>query len=252
MKSLPSIARAGVWLAGGIVLALGADRAWVAVSDPARGVETRRTTAQRHAMVDSQIELRGVRDPRVLAAMRDVPRHEFVPEEWAHLAYSDRPLPIGYEQTISQPYIVALMSEALHLRGDEVVLEVGTGSGYQAAVLGELAAQVYTIEIVPELAASARVVLERLDYTNVHVRAGDGYRGWPEHAPFDAIMVTAAPERIPEPLLEQLKPGGRLVLPVGQNVQDLVRVTRTEDGFASDTLAAVRFVPMTGEVQKER
>jgi protein-L-isoaspartate(D-aspartate) O-methyltransferase len=203
-------------------------------------------------MVDSQIEARGVRDPRVLAAMRQVPRHEFVPEPWQHLAYSDRPLPIGYEQTISQPYIVALMSEALALKGDEIVLEIGTGSGYQAAVLCELASHVYSIEIVPQLAERALAVLQMLNYTNVSVRAGDGYRGWPEHAPFDAIMLTAAPERVPQPLLDQLKLGGRLVLPVGGELQHLVRMTRRPDGFESDTLAAVRFVPMTGEAQKKR
>ena len=212
----------------------------------------RRFERQRHAMVEHQIAARGVRDRRVLDAMRRVPRHEFVPEPERPAAYEDRPLPIGHEQTISQPYIVALISEALGLRGDEVVLEVGTGSGYQAAVLGELAARVFTIEIIPELAAGALAVLERLGYRNVSVRAGDGYRGWPEAAPFDAIMVTASPERVPEPLLEQLKPGGRLVLPVGSRLQHLLRITRGANGFESDTLAAVRFVPMTGEAQERR
>lgn len=239
-----------MWLGGCLLAALGPGRiAPAAVSD---AQDERRATAQRQSMVDSQMEARGVRDPRVLAAMREVPRHEFVPEPWRHLAYSDRPLPIGYEQTISQPYIVALMSEALALTGDEIVLEIGTGSGYQAAVLCELASHVYTIEIVPQLAERAQAVLEMLEYKNVSVKAGDGYRGWPEHAPFDAIMLTAAPEHVPQPLLDQLKPGGRLVLPVGGGLQHLVRMTRTPDGFESDTLAAVRFVPMTGEAQKKR
>jgi len=221
------------------------------VSDTAPDDIDVRSIGQRQALVASHIESRGVRDPRVLAAMRHVPRHEFVPEQWKHLAYRDQPLPIGYDQTISQPYIVALMSESLVLQGDEIILEVGTGSGYQAAVLCELAAQVYTIEIVPQLAQRAEDVLRSLGYDNVHVRAGDGYHGWPEHAPFDAIMLTAAPELVPEPLLSQLKPGGRLVLPVGNDTQHLVRMTRNADGFSSDTLATVRFVPMTGEAQRK-
>jgi protein-L-isoaspartate(D-aspartate) O-methyltransferase len=182
--------------------------------------------------------------------MRSVPRHEFVPASVRGAAYDDRPLPIGYDQTISQPYIVALMSESLDLEGEESVLEVGTGSGYQAAVLGELAQRVYTIEIIPELGERARADLERLGYDNVSVRVGDGYRGWPDAAPFDAIMVTASPEHVPEPLLKQLKPGGRLVLPVGAYRQVLLRITRGEHGFESDTLAAVRFVPMTGEARE--
>ena len=206
----------------------------------------------RESMVERQLAARGIRDARVLAAMRRVPRHLFVPESERAAAYEDRPLPIGHDQTISQPYIVALMSEALRLEGDEVVLEIGTGSGYQAAVLAELAARVYTIEIIPDLASAAAAALEHLHSTNVHVRAGDGYRGWPEAAPFDGIMVTASPEHVPQPLLEQLKPGGRLVLPVGGKFQHLLRITRGENGYASDTLAAVRFVPMTGEAKERR
>jgi protein-L-isoaspartate(D-aspartate) O-methyltransferase len=206
----------------------------------------------RESMVERQLGARGIRDRRVLDAMRRVPRHLFVPESERAAAYEDRPLPIGHDQTISQPYIVALMSEALHLVPDAVVLEIGTGSGYQAAVLAELAAQVYTIEIIPELAAAAAAELEALHYANVHVRAGDGYRGWPEAAPFDGIMVTASPEHVPQPLLEQLKPGGRLVLPVGGKFQHLLRITRGEHGYDSDTLAAVRFVPMTGEAKEHR
>jgi protein-L-isoaspartate(D-aspartate) O-methyltransferase len=214
--------------------------------------EEKRYERLRQLMVERQIAARGIQDRRVLGAMRKVPRHEFVPEDVLATAYEDRPLPIGHDQTISQPYIVALMSEAMELEGAEVVLEVGTGSGYQAAVLAELAARVYTIEIIPELAERAGATLARLGYGSVTVRTGDGYRGWPEAAPFDAIMVTASPEHVPEPLLQQLKPGGRLVLPVGHKLQHLLRIKRGESGFESDTLAAVRFVPMTGEAQERR
>ena len=204
----------------------------------------------RERMVEEQIEARGVRDPRVLAALRAVPRHEFVPpEERAH-AYRDRPLPIGQGQTISQPYIVAVMTELLELSGDEKVLEIGTGSGYQAAVLSQLAREVYTIEIVPELASRAEADLRRLGHANVRVRQGDGYRGWPEHAPFDAIVVTAAPGHVPQPLVDQLAVGGRLVLPVGDVFQDLVLVTRDALGVREERLLGVRFVPMTGEAER--
>jgi protein-L-isoaspartate(D-aspartate) O-methyltransferase len=204
----------------------------------------------RERMVREQIEARGVRDPATLAAMRKVPRHELVPEAVRLAAYEDHPLPIGLGQTISQPYIVAFMTEALGLRGGETVLEVGTGSGYQAAVLAEIAARVYTIEIVAPLAERARADLARLGYTNVHVRAGDGYLGWPEAAPFDAIIVTAAAPRIPEPLKAQLKDGGRLVIPVGEEYQSLVVLTRTGSTFAERTVLPVRFVPMTGKVRE--
>src|SRR5207237_854016 len=171
--------------------------------------------AERRArMVDTQIVARGVRDPRVLAAMRKVPRHLFVDPPEREQAYEDRPLPIAGSQTISQPYIVALMTELLQLSPKARVLEIGTGSGYQSAVLGEVSAEVYSIEILPDLARSASEKLRRLGYANVTVREGDGYRGWPEHAPFDGIIVTAAPERTPEPLLDQLAPGGRMVIPV--------------------------------------
>ena len=168
-------------------------------------------------MVREQIAGRDVRDPRVLAALAHVPRHELVPDEMREYAYEDRPLPIGHGQTISQPYVVAYMTEQLRLRGDERVLEIGTGSGYQAAVLAELAREVYSIEIVEELGERARADLARLGYSNVHVRVGDGYRGWPEQAPFDAIIVTAAPGHVPQPLIDQLAVGGRLVLPVGRS-----------------------------------
>jgi protein-L-isoaspartate(D-aspartate) O-methyltransferase len=203
-------------------------------------------------MVDQQIVARGVRDPAVLAAMRKVPRHEFVPEDLREAAYEDGPLPIGEGQTISQPYIVAYMTEKLELGGGERVLEVGTGSGYQAAVLGELASEVYTIEIVEKLARRAEKDLERLGYENIHVRHGDGYRGWPEKAPFDAIIVTAAPGRVPEPLVEQLAKGGRMILPVGDAYQELILITRDDEGVVRrQRLIGVRFVPMTGEVREQ-
>ena len=220
-----------------------------------RGADPGREDAfahERQAMVEHQIAGRGIDDARVLAAMRRVPRHEFVPADVRRAAYEDRPLPIGWEQTISQPYIVALMTAALDLDGHERVLEIGTGSGYQAAVLAELVPEVYSIEIVPELAARARTTLQRLGYARVQVRCGDGYRGWPEAAPFDAIVVTASPEHVPEPLVQQLRPGGRMVLPVGGGQQMLLRLERTEHGVESDTLAAVRFVPMTGEAMEKK
>lgn len=205
-----------------------------------------------NAMVDSQIEGRGVSDPATLAAMRKVPRWEFVPARIKDRAFEDNPLAIGEGQTISQPYIVAYMTEALNLEADDKVLEVGTGSGYQAAVLGVIAADVYTIEIVPPLAEDARATLERLGYDNVHVLVGDGYRGWPEEAPFDAIIVTCAPDHVPQPLLDQLGDGGRLVLPLGGRYpQMLKRYTRRGDTFEEENLEPVLFVPMTGEAQEK-
>lgn len=204
----------------------------------------------RKQMVEEQIEARGIKDSLVLAAMMKVPRHLFVPEMYRSQAYEDHPLPIGYGQTISQPYIVAYMTEALGLEGGEKVLEIGTGSGYQAAVLAEIADSVFTIEIIPELAESARERLKNLGYKNVFVLCGDGYRGWPEHAPFDAIIVTAAPDHIPEPLVEQLKVGGRMVIPVGRVYQELFLVVKTERGVERRPLLPVRFVPMTGEAQR--
>lgn len=206
----------------------------------------------REIMVERQIKARGVRDERVLAAMRKVPRHLFVPEEEQRNAYQDNPLPIGYRQTISQPYIVAYMTEALQLDGDERVLEIGTGSGYQAAVLAELADEVFSIEIVPELCRQAKETLAALEYENVHVVCGDGYEGLPQHAPFDAIMITASPPKIPQPLVDQLKTGGRMVLPVGKFYQELVLVTKSENGkIEKKKLIPVRFVPMTGKAQKQ-
>jgi protein-L-isoaspartate(D-aspartate) O-methyltransferase len=205
--------------------------------------------AARARMVDEQIRARGVRDEKVLAAMGKVPRHLFVPEALAGAAYGDEPLPIGYSQTISQPYIVARMTELAGLKGGETVLEVGTGSGYQAAVLAEIAARVFSIEIVGPLAVEATERLRRLGYSNIVVRQGDGYRGWPEEAPFDAIIVTAAPDHVPEPLVNELKVGGRLVIPVGDVSQELLTITKTENGTVTERVIPVRFVPMTGEAE---
>lgn len=209
----------------------------------------------RAAMVAHQIEARGVSHPRVLHAMRTVPRHLFVPEALRGEAYADYPLPIGLEQTISQPYIVAAMTELLAVRPDGRVLEVGTGSGYQAAVLAELCASVHTIEILEPLAEAASDRLRRLGYSNVVVRAGDGYAGWPEEAPFDGILVTAGAEHIPAPLLDQLKPGGRMVIPVGpqHDTQWLKVLVRKPDGsLMEQDIMPVRFVPLTGERARGR
>lgn len=209
--------------------------------------------AARERMVVEQIEARGIADPRVLAAMRSVPRHELVPAGERDEAYEDRPVPIGHGQTISQPYIVALMTSLAQVAPGQRVLEVGTGSGYQAAVLAACGAEVWSIEIVDPLAKRAARDLARLGFDRVHVRSGDGYRGWPEHAPFDAILVTAAPPEVPAPLLEQLRVGGRLVVPVGEvgAVQSLEVHERTETGVRVERVAPVRFVPMTGEAQRQ-
>ncbi len=203
-------------------------------------------------MVAEQVEARGITDPAVLAAMRAVPRHRFVPAPMRDLAYEDTALPIAARQTISQPTIVALMTATIHPHKAMRVLEIGTGSGYQAAVLAECVKEVDTIEIVPELGRGAEALLRELGYRNVRVRIGDGYGGWPERAPYDAILLTAAPERVPQPLLDQLRTGGRLVAPVGRDVQDLVVITRTERGTTTRVIAAVRFVPMTGKAQGRR
>jgi protein-L-isoaspartate(D-aspartate) O-methyltransferase len=209
--------------------------------------------ALRERMVAEQIQARDVADRRVLAAMRKVPRHRFVPEQYRSEAYDDHPLPIGEGQTISQPYIVGIMSELMQLTGGERVLEVGTGSGYQAAVLAELAKEVYSIEILEPLARRAAATLKDLDYAAVAVRAGDGYLGWPGAAPFDAIIVTAAPDHIPQPLVDQLKIGGRLVIPVGQFYQELLQCVKTPQGLPCTNVIPVRFVPLTGEdVKKKR
>ncbi|HMP74886.1 MAG TPA: protein-L-isoaspartate(D-aspartate) O-methyltransferase [Kiritimatiellia bacterium] len=209
----------------------------------------------REAMVVRQIEARGVRNPDVLAAMRAMPRHRLVPAELREHAYQDSPLPIGHGQTISQPYIVALMTELAEVRSGDRVLEVGTGSGYQAAVLAEMGAVVFTIEIVEPLAERARRDLADLGYTNIQVRAGDGYLGWPEEAPFDAIIVTAGASHVPQPLVDQLKIGGRMVIPVGEtlDVLSLRQLTKRDDATleARDVLP-VRFVPLTGPHAERR
>jgi protein-L-isoaspartate(D-aspartate) O-methyltransferase len=201
----------------------------------------------RRRMVDEQLRGRDIRDARVLEAMARVERHRFVPEGARPSAYDDHPLAIGHGQTISQPYIVAFMSQALEIRPTDKVLEIGTGSGYQAAILGELAREVYTIEIVEPLAASATKTLAELGYRNVHVRAGNGYAGWPEHAPFDRIMVTAAPDAVPSALVEQLKVGGLMAIPVGTVIQQLRILRKTEAGMETLQTLPVRFVPMTGK-----
>jgi len=204
----------------------------------------------RNLMVEHQLERRGIRDPLVLEAMRSVPREAFVPPELAEEAYADGPLPIGEGQTISQPYIVALMVEALELSGGERVLEIGAGSGYAAAVLAEIATEVYTVERHAPLAEEAEARLRRLGYGNVQIRVGDGSRGWPEHGPFEAIVVAAGAPEVPEPLKEQLAVGGRLVIPVGRGrtLQDLLRLRRvSETEYVREALGGVRFVPLVGE-----
>ena len=202
-------------------------------------------------MIEKQIKNRGVKDPRVLEAMRKIDRSLFVPEDMKPHAYEDRPLPIGKDQTISQPYIVAYMAEELQLNPEDVVLEVGTGCGYNAAVLSRLADHVYSLEIVEWLANLAKENLAKTPIDNITTRYGDGYSGWPEKAPFDAIILTAAPPRIPEPLKQQLKIGGKLLAPIGRISQKLILLERTgEDSFEEKTLLPVRFVPMTGEAEK--
>lgn len=204
----------------------------------------------RERMIEEQLVARGITDQRVLEAMRTVPRHLFVEDAIRAQAYGDFPLPIGSGQTISQPYVVALMTLALRLTGSEKVLEIGTGSGYQAAILSRLARVVYTIEIVEPLCREAAATLGRLGFSNVEVRCGDGFVGWPEEAPFDAIMLTASPENIPNPLVEQLAPGGRMILPLGGHYQELVLIQRSLEGQLSRReLIPVRFVPMTGEAE---
>lgn len=201
----------------------------------------------RKDMVRTQIEARGVTNPLVLKAMHEVERHLFVPSDAQKHAYDDYPLPIGHDQTISQPYIVALMTELINPQKEYRILEIGTGSGYQSAVLSTLVKQVYTIEIIPPLAEESRALLKKLGYDNIEVLCGNGYLGWPEQAPFDAIIVTAAPEEIPPALIEQLKIGGKLIIPVGRLFQDLKVVTKTESGVTQKSIIPVRFVPMVGK-----
>lgn len=242
MRTAATAAAAGVLIR--IVLASAACAAGGAGGDAASQADP--FEARRARMVEEQIRARGVRDERVLEAMRSVPRHRFVPEEHRDEAYGDFPLPIGFNQTISQPYIVAFMTEALRIGPGARVLEVGTGSGYQAAVLGRIAAEVYTIEIVSPLAARSAALLAELGCANVHVKDGDGYAGWPEHAPFDAVIVTAAPDHVPPPLIDQLAMGGRLVIPVGVIEQELRVLTKQPDGrLREEARMPVRFVPLT-------
>jgi protein-L-isoaspartate(D-aspartate) O-methyltransferase len=206
---------------------------------------------RRRAMVENQIRKRGIKSQAVLAALSKVPRHRFVPHQKADFAYTDEPVSIARGQTISQPYIVALMTELIDPKKTMRVLEIGTGSGYQAAVLAECVLEVDTIEVIPELGRGATRLLSELGYRNVQVRIGDGYGGWPQRAPYDAILLTAAPpERVPQPLLDQLKIGGRLVAPVGREEQELLVFTRTDTGFTRRVIAPVRFVPMTGKAQQ--
>ena len=211
-----------------------------------RGFTTQAPTSQLAAMVERQLRGRGISDPRTLRAMASVPRDKFVPAELRSRAYDDRPLPIGYGQTISQPYIVALMTEQIQPKPGQRVLEIGTGSGYQAAVLSELVAEVYSIEIVRPLAQRAEALLRELGYKNVHVKAGDGYKGWPEHAPFDAIIVTAAPDHVPKPLVEQLREGGRMIIPVGESgAQNLYLLEKRGGQVKQTAVIPVKFVPFT-------
>ncbi len=204
----------------------------------------------RRQMVDDQLRARGIADPLVLAAMLKVPRHLFVPPGIVNSAYEDTALPLTLGQTISQPFIVAYMTQVLELKGGEKVLEIGTGSGYQAAVLAEIVKEVFTIEILPELAKHAEEVLASLGYKNIHFRTGDGYLGWPEPAPFDAIIVTAAPDHVPQPLVDQLKRGGRMIIPLGRIDQKLLVVEKGDTGITRRSTIPVRFVPMTGKAMQ--
>jgi protein-L-isoaspartate(D-aspartate) O-methyltransferase len=209
--------------------------------------------AERERMVRQQVAMRGVNETRLLAAMRKVPRDQFIPEAVRNLAYTDQPLPIGHDQTISQPFIVAFMTEKLQLRPTDRVLEIGTGSGYQAAILAELAREVYTIEIVAPLGERAQGTLQRLGYKNVHVKIGDGYQGWPEEAPFDAVIVTCAPEHVPRPLIDQTREGGRVIIPVGAAGSQLLYLLEKKAGrLQQRAVLPVRFVPMTGSAQEQK
>ena len=212
--------------------------------------EEKEYKTMRSEMVKRQIIARGVKNPMVIEAMKTVPRHLFVPEGEQKNAYKDQARSIGSGQTISQPYIVAFMTEELNLKEGDKVLEIGTGSGYQASVLGQIVDTVFSIEIIEELAARAKHTIESLSYKNIVIKQGDGYLGWPEKAPFDAIIVTAAPPTIPPLLLEQLKIGGRMILPVGKYVQELVIVSKNEGGHTMESVLPVRFVPMTGKIQE--
>lgn len=199
---------------------------------------------QRQQMVEHQLRDRSIKDEKVLAAMSEVPRHEFIEPFWQYCAYSDRPIPIGYNQTISQPFIVAYMTQAANLSAGDKVLEVGTGCGYQAAILGKIVEQVYSIEIISQLAKKASQTLNQLNYKNIEIKIGDGYQGWIEHAPYDAIIVTAAPEYIPQALIEQLTTNGKMVIPLGTWHQEIIVLTKTENRIIKQKTIPVRFVPM--------
>ena len=216
-----------------------------------RETEEKEYSILRNNMVEKQIIGRGIQDPRVIEAMRKVPRHLFVPESGKKFAYSDRPLAIGYGQFISRPYIIALMTEALKLEGGEKVLEIGTGSGYQSAIMAEIVEEVYSIEIINELANQAKQRLDELGHENIHIKVADGYHGWKEFALFDDILVTAAPDHIPLPLLEQLKVGGQMIIPVGELFQELILLTKTSEGYQEQRIIPVKFEPMTGEAEKK-
>ena len=243
---------AAMWMTGCLFCVACGERADRAADSPTRDIKAPfERVVEREAMVKRQLTARDIHDKRVLDAMRRVPRHLFIPENGRREAYQDHPVPIGLRQTISQPYIVAYMTQALKLQPDDSVLEIGTGSGYQAAILGELVREVYSIEIIPQLGERSKKLLSKLDYGNIEVRIGDGYKGWPDKAPFDAIIVTAAPPQVPQPLLDQLKVGGRMIIPVGKFNQGLLLITRTATGYDRRNVMPVRFVPMTGEAQKK-
>jgi protein-L-isoaspartate(D-aspartate) O-methyltransferase len=238
--------RSSGWLLVAALLWSGLGCAPQPVANRTSPEQQQRYEEQRRELV-AELRAQGISKPAVLEAMLEVPRHEFVPAAYRHQAYDNHPLPIGHDQTISQPYIVAYMTEAAEITSGEKVLEIGTGSGYQAAVLAKLAKEVYTIEIIPELAQGARAALDRLGYQNVQVRTGNGYLGWPEKAPFDAIVVTAAPDEIPQALVAQLAPQGKMVVPVGTSFQQMTIITKTESGVVEQRTIPVVFVPMVGK-----
>ena len=216
-----------------------------------RETEKKEYSILRNNMVEKQIIGRDIQDSRVIEAMRKVPRHLFVQESERKFSYSDRPLSIGYGQFISRPYIIAFMTEAFGLEGGERVLEIGTGSGYQSAILAEIVKEVYSVEIIEDLANQAKQRLDKLGYENIHIKIADGYHGWKEFAPFDDILVTAAPDHIPLPLLEQLRVGGQMIIPVGELFQELILLTKTPEGYEEQRIIPVKFEPMTGEAEKK-